>query len=297
MDKPKHITLLFVYAFGFLACFEFGCGSKVGGFWNTSCIESEKQALLLLKRNLVDEFNYLSTWKGDNCCAWHGIDCNNRTSHIIKLDLQNGELRGSQIIPSLLDLQYLTYLDLSSNNFHKVQIPEFFGSFKELTYLNLSKSKFQGLVPHQLGNLSLLLHLDLNNNDLLSIDSMGWLSGLSLWEHLDLSFLNLSRASDWFPTINVLPTSFLVLKLHGCQLPNNMPLHLSFMNLTSLVSHDLGDNQLNSTFPLWVLNNPALTQLIPGPNNFRGPIPKFFGSLTALSELDLSGNEFERFSP
>ncbi|KAL8157648.1 hypothetical protein AgCh_002379 [Apium graveolens] len=189
-----------------------------------------------------------------------------------------------------------------------MKIPDFFGSFEELTYLNLSGSNFQGLVPHHLGNLSTLLYLDLSNNydydyynhnhkSLLNIDSMRWLRGLSFLEHLDLSYVNISNAPDWFPAINMLPSSVLVLKLHNCLLPNNIFKPLSFMNLTSLVSLDLGGNQFNHSFPLWLVNNTGLVSLNLGFNNFHGLIPEFIGSFTALSELDLSYNDFQGLIP
>lgn len=255
---------LLVYALCVVASLKFSCGSIAEGYLNRSCIESEKQALLLFKGSLIDELNYLSSWIGNDCCAWHGIGCNNETGHVVQLDLRNGSLRGSQILPSLLELKRLSYLDLSLNKFHKVQIPEFFGSFKYLTYLNLS-STFRGLVPHHLGNLSRLQYLDLSYRldtvSPLSIDSMGWLSKLSLLEYLDLSFINLARASDWFPSINMLSNTFSVLKLYGCELSNYIPLHTPIVNLTSLVSLDLGSNNLKSSFPSWVFNNTGLAHL------------------------------------
>ncbi|KAL8157588.1 uncharacterized protein LOC141674580 [Apium graveolens] len=283
-----------------------------GSYRNVSCIDSEKQALLLLKESLVDDLNYLSSWTGDDCCAWHGIGCNNRTGHVIQLDLRNSSLKGDHIYPSLLDLKYLTYLDLSNNNFSQMKIPQFFGSFKDLTYLNLSYSYFEGLVPHHLGNLSKLMYLDLSNNYyfnglafnyydnfnlFLSIDSMRWLSGAPLLKHLDLSFVNLSTATDWFPSINMLSNSISVLQLRTCQLPNNIPRHVPLLNLTSLVTLDIGSNQLNSSFPLWLLNNSGLAHLNLQANHFNGPIPDLIGNLTSLFELRLDGNNFNGSIP
>ena len=168
----------------------------------------------LIKEHFVDPSLYLWSWVGDDCCAWQGIVCSKKTGHIIELDLRNGALSGDQIHSSLLDLKYLTYLDLSLNYFYGIQIPDFFGSFRDLTYLNLSFSHFEGLVPHHLGNLSSLQYLDLNDNFLLSIDNMGWLSKLSMLKYLDLFSVNLSRATHWFPPTNMLSSSISVLNLY-----------------------------------------------------------------------------------
>ncbi|XXG85289.1 hypothetical protein AAC387_Pa11g0394 [Persea americana] len=104
-----------------------------------------------------------------------------------------------EINPSLLELKYLKHLDLSINCFGGRVIPKFISSFKNLRYLNLSSSGFGGRVPHELGNLSALSYLDLNDcryimvnlsdgvsyesinvpTYALRVDRLEWLSGLS----------------------------------------------------------------------------------------------------------------------
>ncbi|KAL1804320.1 hypothetical protein DCAR_0935980 [Daucus carota subsp. sativus] len=287
MELQKYICLLLICALGVLV--------------HGSCIESEKRALLIFIKALIDNSNYLSSWVGDDCCAWQGIGCDNITNHVTRIELQYGFLSG-KILPSLLDLKYLTHLDLSSNSFDGIQIPEFFGSFKNLIYLNLNYSNFEGLVPHHLGNLSNLQYLDLSNYDYswdlrLKMDSMSWLSKLSLLKYLDLSGVNLSSVIDWFPSLNMLSTSISVLHLSNCHLSNNVPSHLPSMNLISLVSIDFSRNDLRSSFPLWVLNNSNLAHLSLRANNFYGLIPESIGSLSSLTLLDLSENSFQGSVP
>jgi Leucine-rich repeat (LRR) protein len=119
-----------------------------------------------------------------------------------RLDLNGDQNYGIQrlrgtISPSLLELSYLTYLDLSNNEFNQSHIPEFIGSLNNLKHLDLSWANLSGPIPNQLGNLSGLQYLYLGMNDLKIIDNnLEWLSHLSSIEHLDLSDTNLSVAND-----------------------------------------------------------------------------------------------------
>ncbi|XP_064995497.1 receptor-like protein EIX1 isoform X2 [Musa acuminata AAA Group] len=265
--------------------------------------ETERKALIDFKRGLHDPSNRLSSWVGEDCCAWEGVGCSNISGHVIKLDLRNKRrtdltedcthqevyylldddprselldddpgcrwaLHGD-ITPSLRSLQQLNHLDLSGNCFTHKPIPKFFGAFRRLTYLNLSGAGFMGRVPDQLGNLSTLEHLDLSYN----------------------CYGDDEDASNWLQDLNVLPR-VQEIELSSCDL-GTFPRSPSHVNLTSLTTLDLRYNDINSTIPDWVFNITSLEFLYLGWNDLYGFFPNSVAKLTSLRALDLSGSVFQ----
>ncbi|XP_031271276.1 receptor-like protein EIX1 [Pistacia vera] len=271
-----------------------------------NCIESERESLLRFKQELKDPSNWLTSWSGDgDCCTWDSVVCDNLTGHVLQLHLQNphndseyeafwrSEL-GGKINPSLLDLKDLIYLNLSKNYFEGIQISIFLGSMGKLRYLDLSGAGFSGMIPHQLGNLSYLKYLDLGGGNVLYAENTFWLFGLSLLEHLDLSYVDLSKSSEWLQAINNLSV-LKVMKLSICQLSNFPPLPIA--NFSSFTILDLSFNQLGDTIPSWMLGLNDLVYLSLNVNSFRVPFPDGLQNLTSLRHFDLSDNDFNSAFP
>ncbi|CAN1344654.1 Receptor-like protein EIX2 [Linum perenne] len=278
---------------------------RIRGFLHgRGCIRSEREALMEFKAGIEDPSSFLSSWveQGD-CCTWSGVVCDNFTGHVTELHLgwpsssswQNSGFSG-KLSPSLLELKYLSYLDLSNNNFQGIPVPSFLGSMSGLSSLYLDGAGFGGVIPHQLGNLSQLQQLGLQAGDyVMYSDSLQWISGLHSLEYLDLSNVDLSNATDWLNMVNILPT-LSELFLSKCQIRYIPP--VANVNLSLLSALDLYHNDFpRSSLFSWASHLHSLTYLDLGLNHFGGSFPDELQNLTSLRNLFLTSNQFNSSIP
>ena len=112
INSMSNLTMLFLllslFASSPLGIIKLSSCSEV--HTNVKCIHTEREALLSFKKGLTDPSARLSSWVSEDCCQWRGIECNNKSFHVTKLDLRNAGL-GGKIYASLIHLKYLNYLD------------------------------------------------------------------------------------------------------------------------------------------------------------------------------------------
>ncbi|XWS09980.1 hypothetical protein CRYUN_Cryun39dG0036500 [Craigia yunnanensis] len=264
------------------------------------CKESERQAVLDFNQCLAavnGSDTGISSWgsEDDNgdCCTWIGVGCSVSTGHVVKLDLLGliGNVTGT-ISTSLLELRYLSYLDLSFNDFNGYPIPEFIGSLRELTNLFFSESQFSGSIPSQLGNLSRLVTLDLSSNQLTG--------------SIPESFRNLVALRELSLKANLLdggiPKSLWnICSLHSLNLrSNNLGGDVfGFLRSTSLCTTysleelELSENQFTGSVPNEITKLSSLRVLSLRYNRLNGTISQDIGQLSNISTLELPGNSFD----
>ncbi|CAA2995505.1 LRR receptor-like serine threonine- kinase GSO1 [Olea europaea subsp. europaea] len=211
-----------------------------------------------------------------------------------KFNLAFNEFNNS-IFKALSALKPLKFLNLSHNNFEGLLPVQDLSALWNLEILDLSHNRFEGNPSLQdatsLSQLRKLEHLDLGNN-YFNKDILKSVSNLTA-----LIFLSLQKNDMEGPIssneLDNLNKDLEVLILRENQLTGHLPIQdlIAFKNLKVL---DLSKNNFTGSIPQIIGLMSSLSALSLAENNLTGFLPsKGFCELKNLQELDLSLNAFE----
>ncbi|KAH9686563.1 Receptor-like protein 54 [Citrus sinensis] len=284
------------------------------------CHDDERSALLQFKESRISGDFYawkfdcrptMASWKPEegnvDCCSWDGVHCNKNTGHVVKLNLSHSCLFGSiNSSSSLYKLVHLEWLNLALNDFNSSEIQPEIINLSWLSYLNLSGTSLSVPPPGTVNYLA--------SNSSLRGEIPSWICNLNVLESLVLSHSNLSgllpqclgnfsdelsvlglQANNFFGTI---PNTFIkerrlgVIDLSYNLFQGRIP--RSLINCSKLEFLGLGNNQISDTFPSWLGSLPKLNVLILRSNIFYGTIeePRTGCGFSKLRIIDLSDNRF-----
>lgn len=257
------------------------------------CVDSERTALLQLKRDLLtaqpdssfpqhpSSGSLLPSWKPNtNCCSWEGVACHHVSGHVISLDLSSHKLSGTFNSTNLLHLPFLEKLNLSNNNFQSSPFPSRLDLISNLTHLNFSNSGFSGQVPLEISRLTKLVSLDLSTSllDSSKLEKPNFVrlvKDLRSLRELHLDGVNISAGGgDWCIALPLATPNLQVLSLSDCHLSG--PVCESLNQLSLLSKLDLSRNNLSSMFPKSIMQLPNLKTLDLSSNTpLSGTLPEF----------------------
>ncbi|KAE7996107.1 hypothetical protein FH972_000855 [Carpinus fangiana] len=236
----------------------------------------------------------------------------NSSSPLLFLDLSSNRLNSS-ISKAFKHMRALVHLNLSSNNFEGIMIPQTLENLHNLQVLDLSNNSISGEVPdlskltflsklylssnllngslaNVLGKLSKLQVLDLSLNSFKGVITEAHLSNFSTLRQLDFSSnsLSLKFSPNWVP-----PFHLDTIKLGSCDLGPAFPQWLQTQKNFSWL--DISYARISDTIPNWFWDlSFNINFLSLSHNQISGTIPlqwlssRFLGSST----IDLSYNRF-----
>ncbi|XP_047940253.1 receptor-like protein EIX2 [Salvia hispanica] len=196
---------------------------------------------------------------------------------------------------SYINITSLTLLDLSSNNFHSIEIPKWIFGLHNLHFLDLRNNSFIGPIPAN-SNATKLKYINLSFN-FLNSTVPSW-----LYSCIDLEFVVL----DFNFLAGAVPAGFTKLcKTRRLSLSNNnfqgnisdLFGNMSECFLESLEVLDFQLNQISGQLIDQLGEFKSLKYLNLNKNLLTGPIPASIGKLSSLKVLGLGGNKLTQSLP
>jgi LRR receptor-like serine/threonine-protein kinase FLS2 len=238
---------------------------------------------------------------------WLGLQNNNLTIEYSTPDFN--------FFSSLSNFAYLIHLDLSYNPLNSV-LPSSIGNLStSLQYLHMDNCKIEGIIPREISNLSNLVSLSLELNELArriptTVERLHKLQALYLDDnrlegsipsnlcHLESLFklyLGGNELSGPIPTCVNNLTSLRYLYLDSNQLTSMIP--LSLWSLKYILEVDLSSNSLSGSLSFEIGNLKVLRVLELSRNQLSGHIPTTMAGLKDITNLSLTNNQLEGSIP
>ncbi|MED6151773.1 hypothetical protein PIB30_085674 [Stylosanthes scabra] len=253
------------------------------------CDQKDEGILIKFKHGVTDPSGILSSWSSNekDCCKWKGVHCDNITHRVTELHLPCDTIQFDEILDkdnekphclsgeldmsSLSDLEFLSYLDLSNNDFKTIKTCNHNNCSSSIHYLDLAYN-------YNLAND--------HNNMLHQISHL-----CSSLQYLDLSGIDLYKEIDWLESLTSL-SSLLELHLDDCK-PQSINPSLQYANFTSLKVLSLSNNDFSSTLPPWLFNLSHISYIDLSQNYLHGQLPQSKPKLLSLETLCLYGNDLD----
>ncbi|ESW12039.1 hypothetical protein PHAVU_008G079800 [Phaseolus vulgaris] len=257
---------------------------------------SEVNALIDIKKSLIDPKNNLKNWnKGDPCARnWTGVWCFDKKGedgyfHIREIYLMTMNLSGS-LSPQLGQLSHLEIMDFMWNNLTG-PIPKEIGNIKTLKLLLLNGNMLSGSLPDELGNLLNINRFQVDENQL-SGSIPESLANMINVKHLHL---NNNSFSGQLPSTLSKLSNLMHLLVDNNNLSGNLPPEYSMLNGLAILQLD-NNNFSGNGIPSTYANLTRLVKLSLRNCSLQGAVPDF-SSIPNLAYLDLSWNQFTGHLP
>ncbi|XP_004308379.1 PREDICTED: receptor-like protein 12 [Fragaria vesca subsp. vesca] len=263
------------------------------------CIDRERDALLAIIGDLVDEYNLLSSWGSEDCCRWERVHCDPHTGHVIQLHLggvfellQHG-LDRLEMYPQMyfLGLFYQQGQDILKNfggQFNQLSgsLPSQLCHLPHLQILDVSVNEISGTIPKCLNNLTSLAQ---EGNSNLTIRHSFNISEAeppmtSLYYEDDATFMWKGTLASYKSTLGLVKR----IDLSSNRLTGEIPSEITY--LVGLVSLNLSRNSLSGQIPLDIGKLKSLDSLDLSRNKIHGGIPTSLAHIDRLGTMDLSYN-------